>query len=416
MTLRPLVLVFLSADASAALWGADPAAAGLPVEEDAPRQVGPVPESVRRELGLSPFYKKHVSAGGLPVVSSEKPSDFALLEAAYLVDRMLAHREDVRAAMIRNKARVAVMAFTEFTTDIPEHSRMKPKEYADKRARGMGGPACVSCAEENLLSYPGDPYATENILIHEFAHGIHQMGLRSADPAFNGRLRDAYREAMAASLWSGKYAASNPGEYWAEGVQSWFDTNRENDASHNHINTREELKEYDPGLARLVQEVFGDRPWRYRRPAERAEPAHLKGLDHSKAPRFSWPRELLEWNRLHAAEVERSRRGREDLTVSPIAGEAPPPSRESDKETSIRFINRLGRDVDLYWVGPDGLRRAFGQLAAGESVDHRTFAGHVWLVTDGDERPLFTVAAGERPGRAVIQAAPAPERPRTRAF
>ena len=154
-------------------------------------RVTAVPQSVRDALGLSPFYQKYVSAGGLAVVASEKPSDYALLEAAYLVEQMLAQRPDVRAAMIRNRARVAVMAVTEFTTDIPEHSHLRPKEYADKRARGMGGPSCVSCAEENLLGYPGDPYATENILIHEFAHGIHQLGLRSVDRDFQRRLVEA---------------------------------------------------------------------------------------------------------------------------------------------------------------------------------------------------------------------------------
>jgi len=289
------------------LRGAVPApAAGLS------RTVGPVPEELRKALDLSPFYQKHVSAGGLPVLSSERVSDFALLEAAYLIDRMFEHRPDVRQAMIERKARVGILAVTEFTTDIPEHSHMRPKEYADKRARGMGGPLCVSTGEENLLGYPGDPYATENILIHEFAHGIHEMGLRSADPSFNGRLRDTYRQALDAGLLKGAYAATSPGEYWAEGVQSWFDTNRENDAAaHNHVDTREELKAYDSKLAGLVEEVFGDRPWRYRKPAEREEPGHLAGFDRAAAPRFAWPEHLIEWNRKHAGEVERSRRRRE---------------------------------------------------------------------------------------------------------
>ena len=51
---------------------------------------------------------------------------------------------------------------------------------------------------------------------------------------------------MEEGLWKGKYAATNFHEYWAEGVQSWFDTNRENDHDHNHVNTREELKDVRP--------------------------------------------------------------------------------------------------------------------------------------------------------------------------
>jgi hypothetical protein len=289
-------------------------------------RVTPVPDALRAEWGLSPFYTKCVDANGLPVLSSDQPSDYALLEAAYLINQMLAHRPDVREAMVRNRARLAVMGFGEFTTDIPEHSRLAPKEYADKRARGMGGPRAVSAAEENLLCYPGDPYAAENILIHEFAHGIHQMGLRTADPTFNGRLREAYDRAIAAGLWKGAYASTNPGEYWAEGVQSWFDTNRENDSAHNHVNTRQELKEYDPPLAKLVEEVFGDTPWRYRRPHERAASEHLAGYDRAKAPRFAWPRELLEWNRLNAREVERARREGRPPRLTPTSRPATRPA------------------------------------------------------------------------------------------
>ena len=240
-----------------------------------------------KELGLDPFYTKYVSAHGLPVVGSAKVSDFALREAAYLVDQMLSHRPEIRDAMIKNKIRVAVMAYSERTTDIPEHRDMKPKDYWNIRARGLGASRrtpVVSCAEENLLNYRGDPYSTENILIHEFGHGIHGVGLAAVDPTFGTRLRKAYKDAKDKGLWKGTYAGSNVGEYWAEGVQSWFDTNRQNDSQHNHVDTRDELKAYDPELAKLCNEVFGDGPWRYVRPDHRKEQAHLAGFDLEQGP------------------------------------------------------------------------------------------------------------------------------------
>ena len=40
------------------------------------------------------------------------------------------------------------------------------------------------------------------------------------------------------------YAAKNRAEYWAEGVQCWYDTNRTMDHDHNHIHTREQLIGY----------------------------------------------------------------------------------------------------------------------------------------------------------------------------
>ncbi|MBN2473042.1 MAG: hypothetical protein JXB62_00440 [Pirellulales bacterium] len=94
---------------------------------------------------------------------------------------------------------------------------------------------------------------------------------------------------MNRGLWKGKYASSNRAEYWAEGVQSWYDTNRENDHDHNHVNTREELREYDPDLAALIAEKLGESLWRYQRPEERERKGHLEGYDWDSAPQFQWP-------------------------------------------------------------------------------------------------------------------------------
>lgn len=247
------------------------------------------------ELQLPEFYKKCVSASGYPIVSSERVSDYALKEAAYLVDMLLARRPDVRKAMIDSGSRLIVMAHDEYTTDVPEHSHLKPKEYWDVRARGLGGsatdPVC-SCGEENLLGYDGDPYSTECILIHEFAHNIHLRGLLRVDPSFDPRLKEAYQAAMKAGLWKGKYASTNAHEYWAEGVQSWFNNNRPPDHDHNHVDTREELRAYDPALAKLCEEVFGETQLVYSKPATRLKD-HLAGYDPSTAPRFVWPDRLL---------------------------------------------------------------------------------------------------------------------------
>ena len=255
------------------------------------------PKDVVESLKLDPFYKKYVSACGMAIVGSDKVSDYALLEAAYLINQMLKDRPDICKAMIANKSRVAIMGAGEFTTDIPEHRKLKPKGYWDYRARGLGArlhrPA-TTCGQENLLRYKGDPYITENILIHEFAHGMHFLGLKFVDKKFDEKLQKAYNNAMKKGLWADKYAGSNPIEYWAEAVQSWFDTNRQPDRSHNHVDTRKELKEYDPEIAKLVAEVFGDKPWKYVRPSKRKEPGHLKGYDRSKAPAFSWPKRVLQ--------------------------------------------------------------------------------------------------------------------------
>lgn len=251
--------------------------------------VRPVSDSLRREAQLAPFYQKHIDLDGFPILGSSNVSDYAMLEAAWIVRQMLTNRVDIIRALATNGARLVVMAHNEYTTDIPEQAGMTPKVYWDRRARGLGG-RIASCAEENMLSFPGDPYATENILVHEFSHVIHGVALSAIDPTFNRRLREAYQSATNSGLWKGTYAASNPGEYWAEAAQNWFDDNRHDDALHNHVHTRAQLKEYDPKVAALCAEVFGDGPWRYKKPALRqpADRAHLAGYDATKAPRFQW--------------------------------------------------------------------------------------------------------------------------------
>jgi hypothetical protein len=255
--------------------------------------------------GVPAFYSQVVHAHGYPICGSARVSPYALKEAAYLADLMLAKRPEVRAAMIASGSRLCILAHDEFTTDQPEWAWLGEvpvagfegisiKDYRDARARGMGGsvtdPFC-SCAEENLLAYEGDPYSTECIFIHEFAHNIHLRGLANVDATFDQRVKASYEAAMKAGLWKGKYASVNHHEYFAEGVQSWFDNNRENDHDHNHVNTRAELLTYDPGLADLCREVFGDTELEYTKPTTRLI-GHLEGYDPTKSPKFVWPDRL----------------------------------------------------------------------------------------------------------------------------
>jgi len=263
-------------------------------------QVTPVPDAVRTAWQLDNFYQKHVDVGGFPVISSRHASDYALREAGYLIEKMLRGREDIRQALIRSRTRFVVMGHKEMTTEVPEHSDLTPSRFWDRRARGLGAtperPA-VSCGEENLVKLPGDPYDTENILIHEFAHAIHHMALNQVDVTFDSRLEAIYDKAMEEGLWKDKYAANNRAEYWAEGVQSWFNTNRAPDHDHNHVNTRKELKQYDPRLATLVAEIFPDDEWRYTVPRSRRREVHLRGLRPAQIGSFAWPEELDRWYR-----------------------------------------------------------------------------------------------------------------------
>lgn len=219
------------------------------------------------DLNLDPFYKKYINASGFPVISSWRVPDSALRKAAGIivsVTHMLP--PEVTGKMRECGVRIGVMARYEGTTDIPEHRFLANDTSInwDVRARGLGGSVedpLTTCAEENLLCYQIDKYHAEDILIHEFAHTIHLAGIIQVDTTINTRLQSALDHALAAGKYRHTYAATNLAEYWAEGVQDWFNVNAEvpePDGKHNHVNTRNELKEYDPELFAILAEYFPD--------------------------------------------------------------------------------------------------------------------------------------------------------------
>jgi alpha-glucosidase len=167
-------------------------------------------------------------------------------------------------SMVGRGTRVAIMGRYEGTTDIPEHRHLVNDTTLnwDLRARGLGGDLelpLTSCAEENVLAYQIDKYHAEDILIHEFAHSIHLIGLMLAVPDFDSRLKMCYETARQRGILDATYRITDKEEYFAEAVQDWFNVNAEvprADGKHNWCNTREELQEYDPDLYELLAQYF----------------------------------------------------------------------------------------------------------------------------------------------------------------
>ena len=218
-----------------------------------------------KDLKIDPFYKKYANVNGIPILSSKKVPDAAIY-AAYKTIKFMTDSlpKEVLESMISQGTRVAIMSRYEGTTDIPEHAFLANDTTLnwDVRARGLGGSSelpLTTCAEENLLCYQIDKYHAEDILIHEFAHTIHEVGIMPIDSTFNGQLQRQMDSVIAQGKYKDTYAITNILEYFAEGVQSWFNVNAEvpePDGKHNHINTRIELKEYDPGLYQILNRFF----------------------------------------------------------------------------------------------------------------------------------------------------------------
>lgn len=241
----------------------------------------PLVQSVPFSSGFSAFYTKHATAEGISVVASSHTSDEALRTARSIIIDMLRHRPDLRDWLVAEGYRVAIMAESETTTDLPEQAHwtkparddprltrcevkhydarigaLSDREYWDRRARGMAGPL-TSGAEEDLLGKPTSRYFGESIFVHEFSHNI-LAAIRAVDPAHYARVEAAYANAQAQKLWFEEYTMTSIDEYWAEGTQFWFNSNKLAVMDGRRVLNHEDLAAYDPMLFAVLAEAYGD--------------------------------------------------------------------------------------------------------------------------------------------------------------
>jgi hypothetical protein len=225
-----------------------------------------IPSALRTSYELAAFYTRYADANGVPVIASDKPAEESIHRACLLILDYSSVREDVRQALRDGKIRFIVMARSEKTVDTPDFAYLGDLDW---RARGLGGVPAGICAEESILCDKAtDRWRGESICVHEFSHTMQMGAYNKADKTFASRLAAAYRAARAAGLFTNTYAGEQAAEYFAEGVQDWYNTNLQTvsgkpDGVHNDINTRAELEKYDPALYKLLSEVLPDKP-RYR--------------------------------------------------------------------------------------------------------------------------------------------------------
>jgi DUF1680 family protein len=241
------------------------------------------------------FYKKYVDINGIPVLASGEVADAALYRTHDIVSHMLAGRPDIVEAMKNRDMYLIIIGKDQLYTDMPEYSDAPNKEYLNERVRGTGG-LPTSFGEENLLSLPLDRYDDESIAVHEFCHTI-DGALRSIDRDWSDRRNAVYRSALDKGLYKNTYAGSNPGEYWAEIGQAYFNCNRVNNWNHGPVGTREQLKTYDPEgyeLCRTTFKLAPDQDWRYsfvQQLPNVAKPPEKFNIDPYYT-KFTWAREF----------------------------------------------------------------------------------------------------------------------------
>jgi alpha-glucosidase len=219
-----------------------------------------------------------------------------LLRANDTVRKMFAYRHDVLKALIADGARLVVLGRQEKLSDLPEFK-------GSKDAAGIDGVRYLDYApdlklmlvpEENVLGQVGEPFAGKSLVVSVFAKALHavtasrpvipdfdqrpdrqqyELRVKRLDREFGDRIQKLYEAATARGLWKGTAAARSPVEYWAAGVEAYFDAAGDGPApqgAERPVSTREALRVYDPDLYALVDETMAYRghvDWRCKRPA-----------------------------------------------------------------------------------------------------------------------------------------------------
>ena len=169
------------------------------------------------------------------------------------------------------------------------------------------------------------------------------------------------------------------------------------------------MKSYDPSLAALIMEIYGDNDWQNMPIATRTHLPHLQGFNPQDSPTFEWPKDLEdafaqlmnpysdggdEWVNLglyHPSQLSQ-------LNLS----------RTRDNRTEVLFVNPTEVDVLVYRVHPDGMETFIKRIPAKRKYPEffGTDAGNIFLVKDFNGRHLALFRAEEKTGRVLIDTAP----------
>jgi hypothetical protein len=242
---------------------------------------------------FDPYYVKLTLAREFPILGSKRVSDEALLKANDTVRKMFAYRHDILKAIIADGGRLVVLGKDEKLSDLPEFRDVADKpgfdsvRYLDYAADRK----LMVVPEENVLRLPGDPLPGRCAVVAVFARGLYtvtaarpvdpefdmrrdkqqyELRVKRLDIEFDRRAKGLYEASIGRGLWKGTAAARDRTEYWAAGVEAYFDGGAVSvpDRADHPIATRAALRQYDPDLFQLVEETMaykGQVDWRVKR-------------------------------------------------------------------------------------------------------------------------------------------------------
>ncbi|XP_046382026.1 uncharacterized protein LOC124152978 [Haliotis rufescens] len=191
---------------------------------------------------------KQSSGHWIEIAGSPHCSDSAVYEAALIISLQSRHMPTEVFSRLAGKSSVGVFTKAEKITIYPEFYHLKDTPDCKGTCAGHCSHTCTSdgrkweslggvdgtgraiVLDDNVLCTPQDPHHhRENILVHEFGHGVQKYGL---DSARIQKVIAAYNHAKAAHLWThSAYAMTNYKEYFAEASTAFFNVNQQTSAA-----------------------------------------------------------------------------------------------------------------------------------------------------------------------------------------
>ena len=228
-------------------------------------------------IQYQPYYTKFtICECGVVIKSCDAVSDEAHEMAKTIIDFMLLKTPEASAILKGSKAELAIYAKGQDAYEIVEHRA--GCLFLHRPVEGFGGTMEIpttSISEVNVLHIVEGEYITrythECILVHEFAHALHLIGINyMKDTSLADEFRSIYAQTKEEGLWPNTYAISNYEEYFATLSTVWFNVMEEGfngtwDGTRGPVNTRAELQVYDPRAYAYFQKIYSEEylphPW-----------------------------------------------------------------------------------------------------------------------------------------------------------
>lgn len=224
---------------------------------------------------------KYVWCRGFSIFGTAEVSDEALLCVDQTIRNLFRYRHDILKALIDADVAVVVYADDELPSDVPVHKTLSVASFLQheepQAAVALPTSLRLGVAQSEIVNADGcNPLIGRLALAAYLYTGLrpidptfdqrrqkqqYEIGLERMDIRFDRQVQALYTAAVQKGVWAAP-AADNRFDYFAQGVQAFFDAHPVVNGQGRAIPARQRLKQVDPELAALVGDLF-KHPERY---------------------------------------------------------------------------------------------------------------------------------------------------------